>query len=128
MKLHLTKKEVAEKSGFTQLIGLSKPTQSWLVQAFYELNDEERAILERYPEVKKIQVFEYTREGLDLSPTVEAFTSPKFAAKGGRSFTVYSVQDLQRIEEEITEGAKKLKHHLYSLVDASGSSSTVQDI
>jgi len=127
MKININKEESSEKLGVMQLLGLSKPTKCWEIHAYFELNDEERAILNKHPEIKKDQAFPYRYRGTDLSPSVGAFTDPSSKGKGMR-LVAHTLNDLNLLVGQINGVAEGLKKHLNGLSSASGSSSTVTEI
>ena len=119
MKVHIDKKQNMERAG------LLKKVQVWEIYAWYELNDEERTLLEANPDVKKIEVMDYEYKGVtDIGPSVGYLTAPECATKGGRRFVAYSSGAMMNYVNALNDGAKQLKDHLMSLKGAEGSSVT----
>jgi hypothetical protein len=118
MKLHMTKVQGEER------VGILKKVPIWEIKAWLELNEEERALLTKNPDVGTIKMIPYEYKGLDLSPSIRAFTDPKHAKDGGHRFVAYSSGQMMEMENQLNEQAKKLKGHLLSLNGAAGSSVT----
>jgi hypothetical protein len=118
MKIHI-KKDKIEKKGF---FGGGK---SWFsVGAHYELNDEERRLLEKNKNVLGMTAFDFPFRGPNgdpagsQSPTVKNMT-------GGKEYPigcVFTNGELQALEDLINEGAKNLKAELFA--GGAGSTST----
>ncbi|MBT6228645.1 MAG: hypothetical protein HOI47_18545 [Candidatus Scalindua sp.] len=118
MKIHI------EKSKSTERQGLLKKVQIWEIHVWYELNEEERELIDMNPDVKKIQTIEYEYKGLDLSPNVVMFTDPKSAKDGGFRIVAYSSGEMIDYENALNTAARQLKEHLMSLRDGEGLSVT----
>jgi sulfur relay (sulfurtransferase) DsrC/TusE family protein len=118
VKIHI------EKSKSTERQGLLKKVQIWEIHVWYELNEEERELLEMNPDVKKIQAIKYVYKGLDLSPSVGSLTDPKRGKDGGSRIVAYSSGEMMNYENALNEAARQLKDHLMSLKGAEGSSVT----
>jgi hypothetical protein len=118
MKIHI-KKEKVEKKGF---FGGSK---SWfVVEAYYELNEDEKQLLAQNKNLLSIPAFDFPFRGPDgnpsgnQSPTIKNMTGTKVYPIGCL-FTNGEVDDLEAL---INEGAKNLKAELNG--SASGTSTT----
>jgi len=118
MKIHI------EKSKSTERQGLLKKVQIWEIHVWYELNEEERELLEMNPDVKRIQTIEYEYNGIAIKPNVGMFTHPNRAKDGGFRIVAYSSGEMINYENALGEAAKQLKNHLMSLKGAEGSSVT----
>lgn len=118
MKLHISKVQGEER------VGIFKKVPIWEIKAWLELNDEERALLAKNPDVGTIKMIQYEYKDLDLSPSVKAFTDPKNAKNGGHRLVAYSSGQMMEMENQLNEQAKKLKNHLLSLNGAAGSTVT----
>ena len=119
MKIHIDKKQIDDSGCF------GKKDSHYNVTVHYELNDEERALLEKHPDVKSIKLMEVTWKGIEWGATIEMLTDPvRFNKGGGYTFPVASSGEMLRLESEVNESAKKLKNHLLGLKDSEGSSVT----
>ena len=109
MKIHINKDKVEKK-------GLFGGGKTWFtVHARYELNEEERQLLDKNKHVLEMIAFDFPFRGPsgdtrgESSPTVKNLTGPKEYIIG----CVFSNGELQDLEEIITEGAKNLKAELF---------------
>ena len=109
MKVHVKKEKIEKKSFF----GAGK---TWFsVGARYELNEEERQLLEKNKHVLGMTAFDFPFRGPsgdtngESSPTIKQLTGPTEYPLG----CVFSNGELQELEDLVTEGAKNLKAELY---------------
>lgn len=118
MKIHINKKKIEKK-------GLFGGGKSWfVVDAHYELNDEEGLLLKENKNLLAMTAFDFPFRGPSgdprggQSPTVKNMTGDKDYPIG----CVFTNGELQELENLINEGAKNLKAELYG--GSLGSSTT----
>lgn len=109
MKIHIDKKQTKEKKGLFSSVDVTT------IDFRYELNEDERAIVEKHPDIRKIKPIPYVHGGLDLSPSVN-----QMIEKGWR-FVAYNSSELIEYENSIQQAAKQLKAHIESLQGSTGS-------
>jgi len=122
MKIHIHKEQSDEKTSLMQLIGLTKPSKCYEVYAWFEVTNDEMAIIEKSPDLKDKKMFDYIYERLDLSPTVKSMIKPPKAGAKGHRFVAYTSDDFFKLEQTIVDAAKALKSHIEGLKDSSASS------
>jgi hypothetical protein len=122
MKIHMTKRQAEERHSIWQLLRLAKPTPCYEIHCWFELNDEERRMLDQNPDAKEIRAIDYSYRGLDISPKVSWMTDPKNAKTGGWRFVAYSGADALDLEQRLTESAHGLKGHLAAVTGFEGAS------
>ena len=125
MKIHINKNKIEKK-------GLFGGGKSWFtVDAYYELNSEERNLLNSNKNVLNMIAFDLPYRGPsgdttgESSPTVKQLTDEKYVQKNGEGYPIgcfFSNAELQEAEDIINEGAKNLKAELYG--GSLGSSTT----
>src|ERR1039458_1251371 len=120
MKIHIDNEKV-EKKGF---LG---PGKTWfIVKARYELNDEEKQLLEKNKHVLKMIPIDFPYRGPDGKisdgnfPTVKQLISDSGTTLG----CVFSNGEVEEVEGMINQGAKNLKGELYG----GGGGSSVTEI
>jgi hypothetical protein len=115
MKIHINKNKI-EKKGF---FGGGK---SWVViDAYYELNSEERNLLNGNKNVLNMTVFDLQFRGPDGIPSgesarsVKQLTNEKYVQKneGYPLGCFFSNGEIQGVEDLVNEGARNLKAELY---------------
>ena len=118
MKIHINKEKVEKK-------GLFGGGKMWyVVSAHYELNDEEKQLLSQNKNLLTMTVFDFPYRGPsgdisgESSPTIKQLTNGKDYPIG----CVFTVGELQELENIINEGAKIFKSNL--VTDQLGSSVT----
>jgi len=109
MKIHIKKDKIEKK-------GLFGGGKSWFtVEARYELNDDEKRLLEQNKHVLEMIPFDFPYRGPSGDTTNES--SPKVKSLiGSKEYPlgcVFSNAELQDLEAIVTEGAKNLKAELY---------------
>jgi hypothetical protein len=109
MKVHVNKEKIEKK-------GLFGGGKSWfVVSAQYELNDEERRLLDANRHVLEMVPFDFPFRGPsgdttgESSPTVKQLVGAKPYPLG----CVFSNGELQELEALVTDGAKDLKAELF---------------
>ena len=127
MKIHITKDKVEKK-------GLFGGGKSWFtVYAHYELNDEEKQLLNQNKNVLNLIAFDFPYRGPsgevepDTSPSIEQLTNEKSFKKDGKGHIlgcVFTNGELLELENTINEGAKNFKSELF----AGGQGSSVTEI
>lgn len=125
MKIHINKNKKESKGCF----GGGK---SWtVIDAYYELNTEERNLLNSNKNVLNMTLFElqfYWEDGKlgsgDAARTVKQLTNEKYVQKneGWPLGCFLTNEEIQAVEERVNAGAKKLKAELYG--NSVGSSTT----
>lgn len=132
MKIHINK-EKRESKG---LFGFGQ-TKTWFtVEGHYELNDEEKQILNKNRDLLSYIAVDwpYTnpegRADENSHATVQSMTDEKsFQKYKGHIFgCVFSYDQLSELENLINEGAKNLKSQLMTLKDGGGVGSSVTEI
>ncbi|MDP1728459.1 MAG: hypothetical protein Q8M15_16865 [Bacteroidota bacterium] len=118
MKIHI-KKDKEESKG---LFGLGQIKIWFTVHAHYELNDEEKQLLEKNKHVLKMVAFNFPFRGYDGKvwennlPLVSTLVDEKHFKNKGEGHVigcVFSNGELQELEDLINQGAKNLKAELY---------------
>ncbi len=111
MKIHINKDKKESKG----LFGLGSTKTWFVVEAHYELNDEEKKLLNQNKHVLSLEAFDFPFRGLtgeitgENSPTIKQLTGGKPYPLG----CVFSNGELQELEGIINEGAKNLKAEIY---------------
>lgn len=121
MKVHIDKNKTKERNRLSQLLRLSSATEAYEIHAWYELNDQERRLLEEAPRLKDKILFEYEYNGSDLSPEVSEMIDRN---DDGFRFVAYSARELKEMEKKIKEWAETLKYRIGEISDTEGSSTT----
>lgn len=108
MKIHINKEKVEKK-------GLFGGGKMWyVVNAHYELNDEEKQLLNKNRNLLDMTVFDFPWRGPNgdtsgnSSPNIKQLTSGKDYPIG----CVFSTGELQELEDIINEGARVFKSNL----------------
>lgn len=123
MKIHIDKNKEQWKDSLMQIIGLSKPTTVYVIQAWFELDDDEKKVFNQNPELKDYILFENFLDPNDVFQyTYDLVTSEKWIKKGGWRFVAKSTNDWFRLEKEIYSAAERLKSQLLALDNSEGSS------
>ena len=116
MKIHIDKKETTEKKG---LFSSVKVTQ---IIFKFELNEDEQLIVDKNPDILKINAMNTRQHGLDFSWNIGSMIAPKIGL-----LVAYNSGELINYENQINEVAKKLKAHIMSLTN-SGTGTTITEI
>ena len=116
MKIHINKSPQESKGCF----GGSK---SWtIVDAYYELNSEERNLLNSNKNILNMKLFDLSFAGPDGIPsgesarTVKELTNEKYAKEGKSGYPLgcfFTNGEIQAVENLVNSGARKLKEELY---------------
>ena len=118
MKIHIKKDKIEKK-------GLFGGGKSWFsVGAHYELNDEERRLLDKNKNLLGMTAFDFPFRGPSGDPSGEQSPTIKNMT-GGKEYSigcVFTNGELQALEDLINEGAKNLKAELFA--GGAGSTST----
>ena len=125
MKIHIHKQQSDEKTSLIQIIGLSRPKKCYEVYAWFEVSPEERAVIDKSPDLLKRKMFDYTYELLDLSPSVNSMIKPPKQGEKGHRFVAYTSDDFFALENKIVDAAKALKSNIEGL-NNSGGSTTIE--
>lgn len=109
MKIHIKKDKIEKK-------GIFGGGKSWFnIDARYELNDEERHLLEKNKNVLEMIAFDFPFRGPSgdsrggSSPTIKNMTGSKEYPLG----CVFTNGEIQALEDLINEGARNLKAELF---------------
>lgn len=119
MKIHINKNKKESKGCFG-------PGKSWtVINAYYELNSEERKLLNSNKNVLNMTLFElqfYRPDGNpgsgDANRTVKQLTNEKYAQtnNGDEGYPLgcfLTNAEIEGVESRVNAGAKKLKAELY---------------
>jgi len=125
MKIHINKNKKESKGCFG-------PGKSWtVIDAYYELNSEERKLLNSNKNVLSMTLFELQFYGPDGNPgsgdaarTVKQLTNEKYVEKNeGYPLGCFLTNaEIEAVESRVNAGAQKLKAELYG--GSAGSSTT----
>lgn len=121
MKVHIDKNKTEERNRLTQLLRIASATECYEIHAWYELNDQEKRLLEKDPRLKDKILFDYEYNGSDLSPSVNMMVDRE---DDGFRFVAYSARELNDLEEKIKDRAETLKYRIAEISDTEGSSTT----
>jgi hypothetical protein len=127
VKLYFDRQQQTEKARLLQWLGLERPTRRWQLRCFWELTENERTQIDTHSEIRHSVLFAHFQWGIDLSPTVEAFTKPHDLAKA-RSFIVYDIDRLEYLERQIRSAAQETKRRLDKIAGVEGRPTITDEI